>query len=422
MTSIQRGDFTGAEALLRGLYKRHPRNFEVNESLGLACAGQGQLKEALSFFRSAVQEEPNQAIPHANLGTTYLKLGEASDATRELSLAARLDPVNPRTEEAFGEALMLVHEPRRAQAAFTLALEKDSENPDLLYDSALAAYENGEWSRAETLLAQMPGLASSASGQALFGDVAEKQGDYEKAAKYYAAAAALEPDEGNVYELGLDFLRHWSFEPAQRELEAGVKRFPESTRMRFVLGVAYYGGQEYGQAIAMFANLLESDPDNEQYAQMLGLGCAHLTEGAEPQCSEVIKFARQHPADETLAVYAATSILHQHSNAGQINEAQLLLRRAIQKNPGLPDAHFEMGYLLQVREQWAQSISELQKTIRIKPDYPHAHYRLALAYSHTGQKERARTEVILEQRYSAQASAVLDRRMNQITMLLVTMK
>jgi tetratricopeptide (TPR) repeat protein len=317
---------------------------------------------------------------------------------------------------------MLLKEPNKAQTAFAAALVKDAQNPDLLYNSALAAYDNGNFTEAASLLSRMPGLESSAPGQSLYGDVDEKLGDYKEAADHYVSAVQLDPSESNVYSLGLDFLRHWSFEPAEKELEAGVKQFPSSARMRFALGLAYYGSNSYDRAIPVFAVLLNSDSKNAVYADMLGMTCAFLTEGLDPHCSVIVNFAEQHPRDAMIATYAATSILHRQSDPQQFEKARRLLDLAIQHNPALPEARYAMGLLLQEEGQWQQSIPEMKMAVRNKPDYAQAHYRLAIAYSHTGQKEQAKSEMALQRKYSEQASRDLDTKLNQITTLLVSMK
>ena len=422
MRSMDRSDFAHAEALLRDLFARHPDNFEINESLGLACAALHEYQAALSFFKRAVSERPDLAATHANLGTTYIKIGDGASAVRELSVTAQLAPDTVRTEEALGQAWMLAMEPHKALAAFAAALKMDSQNPDLLYNIALASDENGDLAQAAAYLSEMPGLKSSSSAQSLYGDIEEKLGDYQKAAEHYALAVTLEPSEANIYSLGVDFLRHWSFEPAEKELEAGTKRFPESTRMRFALGVAYYGGEDYDRAIPVLADLLKSHADNKEYARMLGLACAHLSEGVDPRCSAVMDFAQKHPGDGLVATYVTMSILHQQVDSNQLKAAQHLLEIAIRSDPALPDSRFELGLLLQEEGQWEKSIRELQAAIRMKPDYPHAHYRLALAYSRTGRKEQAKIEAELDKNYTEQAAADLDQRMNRITTLLVSMK
>jgi tetratricopeptide (TPR) repeat protein len=121
-----------------------------------------------------------------------------------------------------------------------------------------------------------------------------------------------------------------------------------------------------------------------------------------------------------LATYAATSILHQPADTDQLKTAERLLLAATRSAPELPEARYGMGLLLQTESKWQQSVPELEAAIRLKPDYASAHYRLALAWSHTGQHEKAQAEIALERKYSSQEKNDVEGRLRQVTTFLVT--
>jgi tetratricopeptide (TPR) repeat protein len=419
---LDAGNSAAAEPLLQALHARHPDNYEINESLGLLYASSDRIAQAVPLLSAAARDAPDSDVAHANLGTAYLKLGRAADAAHELTLAAHLNPANVGTQQALGQAWMLEKQPARAAAAFQAALALSGGDATLAYNAALALFECGQAAEAEPLLAHMPEAETSAEAQSLYGDVDEHLGRFEDAAKHYANAARLDPTEGNLYMLGIEFLRHWTFDPAAKEFEAGVRVFPTSQRMRLGLGVALYGGGKYDEAIPVFADLLAENPGNAMYAELLGRTCTVLTEGEQPKCAELTRYAKQHPRDAILATYAATSILHQPADSGQIDVASHLLEAAIRANPSLPEAHYGMGLLLQTRSEWPQSIPELQTAIRLRPDYASAHYRLAMALSHTGQHDAARAEIALQQKYNQQEQAGVDARLKQVTTFLVKMQ
>jgi tetratricopeptide (TPR) repeat protein len=422
MSALHGGDFSQAESILKVLQLRHPHSFQIDESLGLVYASQNRPQAALPLLIAAVKEEPKVDVGHANLGAAYVKLGRTSEGASELRIATQLNPENFQSQEALGQALMILHLPQQAVMAFSAALARDGQNPDLQYNAALAYFQLENSVQAEALLARMSEVENSAEAQSLYGDVEEKLGHYKEAAQHYARAAELAPTEANVYALGVDFLRHWSFASAAKEFEAGAKEFPGSRRIQFGRGVAYYGDEKYSQAIDVFADLLRADPDNGTDAELMGRTCAVLSEGNNPKCDAVLLFAEKHPQKAMPWTYAAIRLFHLPPQPDQLELAHHLLREAIRADPSLPEPHYEMGLLLQMQTQWPQSIPELKAAIRIKPDYSQAHYRLALAYSHIGRKEDANKEVALQQKYSKQENDDLDARMNQITTLLVTMK
>ncbi len=422
MAEMQSGNAAAAEPILVELRGRHPHAFQIDESLGLLYAGEDKLHQALPLLTSAVQDDPTQAVAHANLGAACLKLGKLQEAARELSISAKMNPADAATQSALAQTYMLLREPRLAVPAFEAALKQNSDDPTLLYNTALACYQAGLPARAEPLLARMPGVADSAEAQSLYGDVDEAMTRYEDAAKHYAAAARIDPSEPNVYMLGIEFLRHWTFDAAIKEFSAGIERFPDSTRMRAGLGIAYYGGSYYDKAIPVFSRLLAQYPGNEMYAELLGRDCIVPGEGTASQCAELVRFSQKHPDNAVIATYAATSILHGPQDPQQLALARHLLMRAMQANPKLAEAHFAMGLLLQEEKKWPQSIPELQAATRLKPDYAVAHYRLALAYSHAGRMNAAHEEISLELKYSHTQRAETDARLQSVTTFLVKMK
>ena len=422
MSAMQTGDSPKATSLLRSLQTRHPENFEINESLGLLYAGQGQVAQAVPLLAAAAREQPNSDVAHTNLGTAYFKLQRTQLAAREFERAAQINPSNAQAQSALGQAWMLLKQPIKAAVAFDAALKVDATDPDLIYNAALADFDAGQTQAAASLLAHMPGVDSSASAQSLYGDVEEKLGHYKEATQHYADAVTLEPSEPNVYVLGIEFLRHWTFGAAIKEFAAGGKKFPDSKRMRLGLGIAYYGNGNYDQAIPVLADLLAADPNNAMYANLLGRSCTVLTEDKNTRCSTLIQFAQQHPQNATLATYAATSILHRPSTPEELQVAQSLLRHAIVADPKLPQARLQMGVLQQTESKWAASVAPLEAAIRLKPDYAQAHYRLARAYAHIGKHAEAQQQIALDQQYSKKQEKSLDARMKEITTLVVKMQ
>lgn len=422
MTDMQAGKSAAAEPLLIALRSRHSHNFEIDESLGLLYASEGRISEAIPVLADAVQDNPGSSVARANLGTAYLKAGKMEKAAGELKLAARQNPSDAATEVALGQADMLLKRPTEAAAAFEVALPRDESNPTLLYNTALALFDSNQAAKAAPLLARMPGIDTSAEAQSLYGDVDEALSHYGDAGKHYAAAARIDPSEPNVYMLGIEFLRHWTFGAAAKVFSAGVKKYPKSTRMYIGLGVAYYGGGNYNKAIPVFANLLDAHPDNEMYAELLGRNCTVLTEGMEAQCKKLVGFSERHPGNAVLATYTAVSILHRPYDPKGIALARRLLMNAIKAQPNLAQARFAMGLLLQNEQKWKQSIPELETAIRLNPKYAAAHYRLALAYSHAGEHEKAQQEIVLEQKFSKEQSAETEARLQKVTTFLVSMK
>lgn len=422
MDDINQGNDAEAERLLQSLHSRIHGSFQIDESLGLLYARQGKMAAALPFLKEAVQDRPKDDVAHANLAVANLKMNRLQAALQEFERAVGINPSNGRAQEYLGFTLASLKKPGPAAAAFEAALREKPADPDLLYNAALARFQNNQPALAAALLQRIPEAASSAPEQSLYGEVEERLGHYLEAAKHLQTAARLDPTESTVYALGLEFLRHWTFTPAIQEFSAGVKRFPESQRMQLGLGIAYYGNRDYTHAISVFADLLAAYPNNQLAAQLFGRSCAVFTEGMNPHCGSLVEFAKLHPKDAVLATYAAISILHQSSTSSGMETARSLLHSATSADPELPEAQLETGALLQMESKWKESIPPLETAIRLQPSLTEAHYRLARAYARAGRHQDAQKQIVLYNRYRKQQEKSLDARMSEITTLVVKMQ
>jgi tetratricopeptide (TPR) repeat protein len=119
-------------------------------------------------------------------------------------------------------------------------------------------------------------------------------------------------------------------------------------------------------------------------------------------------------------VYAAITLLHQSgAEPHDLNTAQQLLIQAIQTDPTLAEAYYQLGVVQQQRLQWNESAASLQKAIQLRPAFAEAHYRLSRAYSHTGRPDDAQKEIALQQRFSQQEKQENDAKLKEITTFLI---
>ena len=419
LDAYDKGDLHTAEPALHELVARYPGNYEANEALGSLYAESGEVARAMTYLERAASVAPGQAIAHANLGTAYFKLGKNKEAVRELRVAVASDPNNSVTQSNLGRALLADKEAAEAAKVFGAAVDLDPGNSDLRYNWAVALLDAGQTAAAADALAPVSAQESMPQIQALLGDIAERQGKLQEAVEHLQTAAKLDPSEANIYFLGFEFLRHWTFDPAIKIFEYGVGKYPASQRMLMGLGIARYSMNDPALAAPIFAKLLDDDPESATYAEFLGKSC-NLMPDMSKGCEKLESFAEKHPKNVTIATYAAASILHRSNQTEDLAEAGRLLDRAIALEPTLAEAHMQKGLLLQQQGQWKESIAELQTAITLKPEASKAHYRLALAYSHAGQREKAQSEIGLQQKYSELEKDGLNARLKEVKTFLVT--
>jgi tetratricopeptide (TPR) repeat protein len=269
--------------------------------------------------------------------------------------------------------------------------------------------------------ARIPAAESSAQIQSLLADAAEHTGNFKEAVAHYQSAAKLDPSEANLYALGMEFVRHWTFEPATKIFEYGLTRYPESAHLLSGQGIALYANNDYAAAAKIFSGLLEKFPDNSMYAEILGHSC-NLMPDASEGCETLVDFATKHPGNASAETYAAAIVLHRTAEARNLDLARTLLEHAIATNAKLPETYFQLGVLEQQQGRWAESKSALEQCLTLTPHLSRAHYRLGLAYSRLGDKDKARAEFELQRKYSQEEKDHVNARLEEVTTFLVSNK
>src|SRR5439155_9384303 len=79
---------------------------------------QSNFKEALMYFRKAVQARPDWARPHFHLAKTLVELDDLQGARKELENAVRLDDSKSEYQYQLAQVYRRLGEVQKATAAF----------------------------------------------------------------------------------------------------------------------------------------------------------------------------------------------------------------------------------------------------------------------------------------------------------------
>jgi tetratricopeptide (TPR) repeat protein len=105
--------------------------------------------------------------------------------------------------------------------------------------------------------------------------------------------------------------------------------------------------------------------------------------------------------------YYALCLINPTYGAGSVQgdrEGKHYLQRAIELDPSLTDAHYQLGVLLGKANKYADAITELKLATSQEPSMIKAHYRLIQLYRKIGETALAQSETVLVQQLKEQQS------------------
>ncbi|MGO9275498.1 MAG: tetratricopeptide repeat protein [Terriglobia bacterium] len=219
-------------------------------------------------------------------------------------------------------------------------------------------------------------------------------------------------NESRFLSRGSDLLLHHDVAASIELFQGGVARFPNSARLATGLGIALSGRGEYEKAIASLLRATDLAPSDPR--PYLVLAKAYLGSPAPNQevPKRLARLVALDPKNPQAPYYYALALAKGGPGGSAIarddaasEQIESLLKSVLALDPNFADAHLQLGILYALRSNDPDAIREYQSAVRLKPSLAAAHYRLAQAYSRTGDKAAARNELDLYQRLRQQAPA-----------------
>jgi len=263
---------------------------------------------------------------------------------------------------------------------------------------------------------------NAANAHVRLAEAAESAGRPLDAVREYQEAAELQPSEAHLFAWGADLLLHRAFEPAIEVFAKGHRLYPSSDRTLLGLSVATYdqGRMEEGKKL-----LLEAcDLDPADPGPYLFLGTVLETEKITPPgwTERFKRFASAHAQDALAHYYYAVALAKDEPGPENLVTIESELTRAVALDPKLGDAYTQLGILCVRQVDFPSAISFFQKAIQTTPLADEAHYRLAQAYAHMGEAEKASKETELFKQISEQKKNEAERERHKIQQFVYTLR
>jgi protein O-mannosyl-transferase len=221
-------DYKDLETLWRTTLARNPDCWMAYSNLGSLLLTRGNVDDAISDFRKALELWPEQSKDHNNLGNALAKKGRMAEAIEQFQTALRISPDDPDAEMNLGAALLQQGETDQAISHLERAVQEfpSSAEAHINLGNALLQQRDADGAIAEyrkTL--ELPfDHAESYYG---IGNAYRQKGDIEEAIVQYRKAIEVRADDPNTHNnLGNALRQEGRLEEAEREYEAALASRP----------------------------------------------------------------------------------------------------------------------------------------------------------------------------------------------------
>jgi len=224
----------------------------------------GNLDEAESSLRRAIDLNPNNALAHANLGSLMLLRNNPQEAVRYCRIAAGLDPEDSFVQDKLGDALAAVGNPSEALQVFEKVKALDPETPGIHLKIAELLLQLGRGDEAGIPLAVQLRYNDPKSHSDL-GYYYAKLGRFEEAENEYLKAMRINDKIPEIY-LNMANLRikQQRFGDAVEILGQAVALDPRNPEVYNLLGMAYFNMGDYAASARACQKVAELSPEDEQ--------------------------------------------------------------------------------------------------------------------------------------------------------------
>jgi tetratricopeptide (TPR) repeat protein len=357
---------------------------EASNMAGVSMLETGEPAKAISQFKAALLFNPGSAEIHFNLGRSLEAAGDASQAYAEYLAAVQHRSAYPEAEDALGNLLFTRMEYVSAADRFQAALTADPDLEGAHYGLAKGLKSQGKSAEAQIEFRQASALLQRQSDAIRSSHLSNeslelaRQGNFPSAIHSAREALELEPENGIAhYNLGLLLADSTDLSSAILELRKAISLEPlQSSFYTSLSRMQEKMGNREGAIDSLRQAVLLSPANPRLKAKLKALQAAlpSAREGQLPSKSAVL-FPNGAPSDTAADHFAfATRLSKEGDLPGAIGE----LLRALELEPVRGDIRYNLAIAYTETGEYDKAELELRKVLLRSPDAVEAHVALGI--------------------------------------------
>lgn len=391
-TSMREGHYPEAIRAYREQSCLAPDSSGVFYALGTAEAASGDFLNARKSFTAADRLEPANSLPLAMLVRVNLSIGDIDSVKAVLWDAAGRFPRDGNFHGAMARFLIQNKQYDLALAESLRAREAGSSDDSARMELAVLENTAGAYDdaiRNASALAQKASLPDSlrASAAGVAGLSYEGAGQRDAAIAHLRDAIRLDPSRENSY-LALAFIleKTQRFREAAEVLEQGRRHLPGSTAILLPLGSDLVGAEQVQAGIGVLNEFIRKSPDEPR--AYLELADAYRKAGDPRREAKTLQdLAQRKPEYPNIHRLIASALFNLTPPDYPAVLAEL--DRAEKTAPDDPDILYLRGKVFLATHRDADAELALRRSIEKRPMDPGPYYQLARLYQKLGKKDLA---------------------------------
>ena len=359
------GQVQDADRYYTAILKADPKHPDANHNMGVLAVGVGKAQEALPFFKTALEVNPNIGQYWLSYIDALIKLDRIADAKDVLEQAKN----NGANGDPFDQL----------EKRLT-SIGKDQEPTKNQVQPLINLYTRGQYNealkKASELLKQFP---NSINLYNIIGVVNQSLGKLEKAIEAYKKATSLKPDYADAYyNIGIALKDQGKLEEAIEAYNKALSITPDYAEAYYNMGVILADLGKPEEAIEAYTNALSLKPDYAEAYNNMGLVLTDL--GKPEEAIGAFKKALSIKPDYAEAYNNMGAAVQ---DQGKLEEAIEAYTNALSIKPDNAEAYNNMGLVLQDQGKLEEAIEAYTNALSIKPDYAEAYRNLSSIKKYT---------------------------------------
>ena len=396
-----------AASCFRQVLKLDPGNFNARFDLFKLEASRQNFQQSLDLATPILRQllESDEGV--AVLASDYGALGKKKELVDLVAYWQKLP--EPGDESALDFATALLAHGRKPEAAAVLEEQEkrlgSHAQPDTALRLAGAFLALGSMDHAENsaqmALSQKPDCTACYQ---MLAQIAEHQGDSEKALSSLVKAKQLAPQDPEVlFEFGRVCLERNLLDDAVPALTKAVALKPDNDSYVYALGSANVGKEQLPDALQLFQQLLKKHPHDATL--MYAVGAVYYLQSKFTDAKSLLEQSLEMQSDQIAPAYYLALT---YDALGDDERAVPIFHNLLKSNPQHVPSYVKLAGILVRLHQYEEAQRDLEQAVSLDPNSVEAHYQLGVVLRRVGKSAESETQFAESRRLETEQSAQRD--------------